>query len=364
MNGKAIALAALLALGPQAAQAGTKLTVFEWEGYISLHEKDFEAYAKSKGRDIDLEFVRKADGSVQYIGNADDIVQALAAGKADIVTPTHNYYQQEQGKLIALLAPVDTAKIENYGDVYPVLRDLDAFKGAGGKVHGVPLLGGSYALAYNAAKGPGPKSWQVLLDPTAKGTFQITSDQYEANIYQAALLAGVKADAVFDVEKMTPEQKAKTQEILNKLVANAAGFWGGMPDKAAMKDLRYVTDYWFGVAAANADGQKWAIPRTEEPVTVWLDTLAIAKQAAASPEKMEAAHLLFGYLVGVQAQQKIAEAFGSVIVNGKARALVGAALPGDEFFTPALFWRPLSAKTRIAYREMWDAALKASGKKA
>jgi len=31
MNKKAIAIAALLALGPQAAQAGTKLTVLEWE---------------------------------------------------------------------------------------------------------------------------------------------------------------------------------------------------------------------------------------------------------------------------------------------------------------------------------------------
>ncbi|HYE48521.1 MAG TPA: ABC transporter substrate-binding protein [Azospirillaceae bacterium] len=362
MKAKLLALATALALGTSAAQAGVQLTVLEWEGYISLHEKEFEAYAKSKGKDIDLEFVRKPDGSILYIGNADDIVQNLAAGKADLVTPTHNYYKQEQGKLLALLAPVDTAKVENYADVYDVLRGLDAFKGTDGKVYGVPLLGGSYALAYNAAKASSPKSWSVLLDPANKGAYQITSDQFEANVYQAALLAGVKADAVFDVEKMSPDQQARTQDILNKLVANAGGFWGGMPDKAAMKELRYVTDYWFGVAAANAAGQKWAIPRTDEPVTVWLDTLAIAKQTASDPEKMEAAHLLIGYLIGMQAQQKTAEAFGSVIVNGKARAMMGSALPGDEFFDPALFWRPLSAKTRTAYREMWDKALKAAGK--
>ncbi len=66
----AVLLAACLTGAPAAA---VELRVHEWEGYISLFERDFEAWAKSRGKDIDLVFLKKPDGSVSYIGSADDI---------------------------------------------------------------------------------------------------------------------------------------------------------------------------------------------------------------------------------------------------------------------------------------------------
>jgi spermidine/putrescine transport system substrate-binding protein len=349
------------------AAAAVELKVLEWEGYISPDEKAFEAWAKTQGKDIDLVFIKKPDGTPFYIGNADDIFESVRKKTCDVTTPTHNYYKQERGKLMQVLHAIDTSKLANYASVYPGLRSSGFARDAAGGVHGLPLLGGSYALAYNAANTQAPASWTVLLQPAAKGKFTITSDQVEANIYQMAMLAGVKLKDVYDYDKYTPEQRKATADNLTKLVANAANFWGGMPSAAQLKPLAYATDYWFGVAAANAAGQNWKFADPKEGVTVWLDTLAIAKHVEADPAKLEAAYMLVDYMISVDAQARIARDFGSVIVNPKAKAKLTAAQsgaqPGENFFDEERFWQPLNDRTRNGFKKMWDDALAASGKK-
>lgn len=344
-----------------------ELKVLEWEGYITLHEKEFEAYAKSKGQNIDLVFLKKPDGSPFYIGTADDIFETVRKKGCDVTTPTHNYFKQERGKLMQILHSIDTAKLGNYNDVYPGLRSAAFAKDAAGKPVAVPLLGGSYALAYNAATTPAPTSWTVLLQPAAKGKFTVTSDQVEANVYQMAMLAGVKPQDVYDYDKFTPAQLAATADNVKKLVANAANFWGGMPTPDQLKPLAYATDYWFGVAAANAAGQNWKFAQPKEGVTVWLDTLSIAKHLESDPAKLSAAYLLIDYMIGVEAQAKIAREFGSVIVNPKAKAKLSAAQaaaqPGQDFFAEERFWQPLNDRTRNGFKKMWEDAMAAAGKK-
>jgi len=344
-----------------------ELRVFEWEGYITVYEQAFEAHAKSKGKDIDLVFLKKPDGSPWYIGSADDIFEQTRKGAVDVVTPTHNYYKQERGKLMQLLHPIDTAKLSNYTDVYPGLRNAGYARDEVGKVYGLPLLGGSYALAYNADKVSAPDSWAVLLKPEAKGTFSVTGDQHEANVYQMARLAGVAFADLYDYDKFTPEQRQATADNLKRLVANAANFWGGMPTAEQMASLSYVTDYWFGVAAANKAGQNWKFAEPKEGVTVWLDNVSIAASTAQDPAKLEAAYLLLDYMIGVEAQATIAREFGSVIVNPKAKAKLSAeqaaAQPGEDFFVEERFWQPLSDRSRNGFKKMWEDALAAAGKK-
>ena len=282
-----IAAAIAVALVTATPAAAIELTIHEWEGYISLYEKEFEAYAKSKGKDIDLVFLKRPDGSTFYIGSADDIFEEARKKSVDVTTPTHNYYKQERGKLMQVLLPLDTSKLSNYNDIYPGLRNASFGRDDAGKQYALPLLGGSYALAYNAAKTSAPDSWTVLLAPEAKGTFTVTNDQVEANVYQMALLAGVKPADVYDYDKFTPEQRAATAENLKKLVANAANFWGGMPSAEQMAPLTYATDYWFGVAAANAAGQDWKFANPKEGVTVWLDNVSIAKHVGDDPANYE-----------------------------------------------------------------------------
>ncbi|MBD8527548.1 ABC transporter substrate-binding protein [Pseudomarimonas arenosa] len=358
----AVALSLVPAVG-----CAVELKVLEWEGYISLYEKEFEAWAKSKGKDIDLVLVAKPDGSPFYIGSADDIFEQVRKKAADVVTPTHNYYKQERGKLMQLLLPLDTSKLGNYASIYPSLRNATFSKNDKGEVHALPLLGGSYALAYDSAKVKAPDSWHVLLRPEAKGKFTVTGDQFEANVYQMAMLAGVKPADVYDYDKMTPEQRQQTAEYLKTLVANADSFWGGLPSVEQLAKLEYATDYWFGVAAANAAGQKWKFASPKEGVTVWLDNVSIAGHVGSDPAKLEAAYMLLDYTVSEEAQAAIAKAFGSVIVNPKAKAKLSpdqaSAQPGEDFFVEERFWQPLSDRSRNGFKKMWDDALAAAGKK-
>lgn len=361
-----ILVLAMVAAAAAPAASAVQLNVLEWEGYISVYEKEFEAWAKAQGKDVDLVFVKKPDGSTFYIGNADDIFETVRKKAADVTTPTHNYFKQERGKLMQILLPLDTSKLTNYGSVYPKLRNASFAKDDAGKTYALPLLGGSYALAYDAAKTQAPDSWTVLLQPAAKGTFTVTNDQVEANVYQMAMLAGVKPADVYDYDKFTPEQRTATQANLNALVANAANFWGGMPSADQLKPLTYATDYWFGVAAANKSGQTWKFANPKEGVTVWLDTVSIGKHVEADPAKLEAAYLLLDYMIGVDAQATIAREFGSVIVNPTAKAKLtpeqASAQPGEDFFAEERFWQPLSDRTRNGFKKMWDDALGAAKK--
>lgn len=360
------AFAIALGLAPLTTAAALELSVLEWEGYISVYEKEFEAWAKSKGKDIDLVFVTHPDGSRFYIGSADDIFEQVRRQTADVVTPTNNYFKQERSKLMQLLLALDTSKFGNFAELYPSLQSARYARDDAGRVYALPLLAGSYALAYNTAKTAAPESWTVLLKPEAKGTFSVTSDQYEANVYQMAMLAGVAPADVYDFDKMTPAQRNATADNLNKLVANAANFWGGMPTPDQMKPLSYVTDYWFGVAAANKARQSWKLAEPKEGVTVWLDNVSISGFVGRDPAKLEAAYLLLDYMIGVDAQATIAREFCSVIVNPMAKAKLtpeqSAAQPGAAFFDEQRFWQPLSDRTRNGYKQMWSAAMSAAGK--
>jgi hypothetical protein len=120
---------------------------------------------------------------------------------------------------------------------------------------------------------------------------------------------------VYNIDLFTEAQRTLTEEILTKMVVNSASFWGGMPYPKDMAKLNYVTDYWFGVAAANKDGQHWRIASPKEKVTVWLDSLAVAADLAEDEQKVEAAYLLLDFMLSAETQAGIYQKFGSVIVS-------------------------------------------------
>lgn len=332
------------------------LKVFEWEGYISPFAEEFKTYAKANNKDVTLEFVKNSDGSPRYIGSSGDIFEVTRAKEADVVTPTHNYYLAENGKLIQVLAPLDYSKISNLADVFPEIRDAN-YARDGEKMFGVPLLGGSYALAYNTKTvTTAPDSWEVLFDPKNQGRISVTEDQFEANIYQIAMMTGTQPKDVYDESKV---DSGKIAERLKQLHANVKLYWKGNPSPDTMKDLDYITDYWFGVAAANKQGQAWKIVKPKEGETLWFDSLAIGSHVASDPEKMEAAYLLVNFMLSPEIQKKIAELYGSVIFNQKTMALWSPeqaknyTIANATFFHPDYLWQPLSARTKNRYQQLW-----------
>lgn len=349
---KILSLSLLTALFATTAQAVT-LTVYEWEGYISTFKEDFEKYAKTQGKDITVEFLKDDSGDVKYISNADDIFEALRSKNVDIVTPTHNYYKGENGRLFRLLKPLNTSKLSHYPNVLSSLREA-GFAKQDGKSYALPLLGGAYGLAYNADKVDAPNSWNALKDNTKKTS--ITNGQIEANVYVAALLAGAKPADVYRIDKINV---AETTNNLKEIVQNTAVFWDGMADPNEMTNLDYVTSYGFGVAAANKAGQNWKYAKLKEGQTVWLDNISIAATVEGS-EKEEAAYMLLDYMVSPDTQKRILEEFGSVIVNQDVKKMVSDEVAqqysvGDSsFFKEEYFWQPLDKRTVNGYKNMWQ----------
>ena len=330
------------------------INVLEWEGYISPFEAEFVKYAKSKGIDVKLNIIKP------YITGPEDTFKAMRAKKADVTTPTNNYFKMNQGKLMQVLQPIDFSKLTNYKKVLGSLRSASYDQGKNGK-YSVPLLGGSYGLAYNAANVGAPDSWNAFWDPKFKGKYAITDSQFEANVYITMLALGYPPETIYDISKGNFDA-AKVQSKLNQLVANAGSFWGGLADANAMKNLDLVTTYWFGVAEANKAGQNWKFANPKEGQTVWLDTMSIGKHVTG--EKLTASYLLLDFMIGEEIQKKIIEMYGSIIVNGETSKLldaetIKAGRVGDEsFFVDAYFWKPLSSRTRNMYKQMWKKAQK------
>lgn len=328
------------------------LNVLEWEGYTSTFADNFTKYAKSKGKDVTINIVQP------FISGPELIFKELRAKNADVTTPTHNYYKMNNGKLFQVLQPIDYSRLDNYPKVLASLRAAKYDQNKNGK-YSVPLLGGSYGLAYNVDKTSSPKTWNALWDPKYKGKYAVTDDQFEANIYITLLVLGYPPATFYDIKKANIDQD-KVQKKLNQLVANAHSFWGGLADAEKMKKLELVTTYWFGVAEANQKGQQWKLSAPKEGQTVWLDTLAIGKHVKG--KKLDAAYLLLDFMISEATQKRIIETWGSFIVNVETKALLDAKTiadgrVGDEsFFVEDFFWKPLNSRTRNLYKKMWKKA--------
>ncbi|ODN41753.1 ABC transporter substrate-binding protein [Piscirickettsia litoralis] len=346
--------ALILLLNPLFMYSATELKVLEWEGYISPFIEGFEKYAKSKNLDVKVSIVKP------FITNPEQIYNAMRTGKADVVTPTHNYYKMSKNKLMFVLQPIDTSKLSHYKDLASSLQtaSYDQYKG---QKYSVPLLGGSYGLAYNEDKvKQAPASWEVLWDSQYKDQYSITNDQFEANLYTVLITMGYPAQSVYDIDKIKgfKKDKKKIQEKLNQLVFNAKFFWGGVLPADKMPELTFGTTYWFGVAEANSKGQHWKLASPKEGQTVWLDTMALSKQLAKDPKKLAAAYLLLDYMISPEVQEKVHAMYGSVIVNGKTKNSV---IGDQSFFKEEYFWKPLTSRTRNTYKIMWEKAMRVRG---
>lgn len=348
-----------------AAAAPVELKVFEWEGYISTFSDKFTEYTKKLGKDIKLVFRTNSDGTPFYVSDADQIFQAVRGRISDIVTPTHNYYKGDDERLLKTLAPLDTARLPQWKNLPAAVLAME-YARANNRTYAAPLLGGSYALAYNADRvTEPPTSWTALLDSRRAGRMSVTSSQFEANVFVAAILTGHKYDDLYNAEKL---DRAKIQTTLTDMARNVKHFWTSNPDVTLMeKDLDYITDYWFGVAIANSKGQNWRIATPTEGETLWLDNISIAAHLAADAEKYEAAHLLIDFMLSPEIQAEIARSFGVVVMNAQAaqhlspeetkRYKVGDA----RFFAADRMWQPMPSRTRNLYRQMWKEALTAAG---
>jgi len=207
----------------------TTLTICEWKGYIMPWKKEFQAYAKERGMNVNLVLYP------EYLSSPEQVFNLVRGKHCDIITPTHNYFSQRHNQLFRSLLPIDFSKIPNYDNVFPTLKKLK-YKEYQGSNYAVPLLGGSYALAYNADMVPEPKSFDVLFEPKNKCRITLTKAQFATNLYIAILKAGYNKADIYNMDEMISSRSLKDPRIqhnLDLLYANVCSqdrFWDGEAD--------------------------------------------------------------------------------------------------------------------------------------
>ncbi len=336
MNFTKLSLAVLLTVN--IANAKTVLRLNEWPGYVSMQKNEIIAYAKSKGMDIDFEII-KPD-----ISDENSTFDNLRSGKVDILTPTESFIQSRSGKILKLLAPVDSSKVAGYSAIPDSLRS-SKFHQDKSNAYGVVFMAGYYGLYYNTKKvKEAPKSWDVLWSDAAKAKYSVSKDTYFVNAHIAQWVLDPKNPTnAYDASKMDPVAlKAK----LSTLAKNAKHLWTGIGNTPAqLNELDYTASWGFDVN----DDWKLAIPAPGSPM--WVDVLSISAEAAKDENKLKAYYLIAEFLVSKNAQKVFKE---------KLRAIpLVAESPVDlNLFNADFFWRPLDERTSNLLLNTWNEAQK------
>src|SRR5262245_32970313 len=179
------------------ASAADKLTYFTWSGYeLPDFNKSFLA-AHPDGVDISL------------FGDDDDAFTKVKAGfHPDLAHPCYDKIARWNKE--GLLQPIDTSKIKNWNNIFPVFRNLPDLQAGDGKVWMVPFDWGNTSILYRTDLIKNPElSWKLLWDKQYAG-HMATIDAVHDTPVVAALLAGVNP---FD---MTPAEMDKVAEKLRE----------------------------------------------------------------------------------------------------------------------------------------------------
>jgi spermidine/putrescine transport system substrate-binding protein len=283
-----------------------------YDGYAPKELTDkFIAEVKAKmGKDITV--------SVKTVGNNDDVFNAIRGNQSDVASVTNNALKAAKFPYISqnLIMAIDTSKLTHYKELLPSLQNAEYIT-EGGKTYGTPLNYGQYGLAYNTGLvKQAPTSWNDLFQPGI--TFAASSDWYDANIYTAALAAGVSKADIFTLEKInTPAVKEKL-----KILAKANKFWVGVDDAATLKGLMMATSWNFALPGLAQQGEVWKMAEPKEGVTGYVDNFSI--NHAIKPEMMDVAMAWLDFTLAPEQQAYYYKTIGVKPVNPHIKNLLNA----------------------------------------
>jgi spermidine/putrescine transport system substrate-binding protein len=259
-----ISAAMVWAAGPSAALAAGEVHVLNWQGYGTDEPWGLEAFEAKTGYKV----VHDAFNSEQ------EMLTKLrtSPGAYDVVLINSAFTGQaaEEG----LIQPIDPAKIGNFADLDPALRDAAAFK-RDGKLYGVAWTWGVTSIGYNSDKiGDPGRSIGILWDAAHKDKISLRDDAVEA-VAIAALATGQDINHPADLDAV--------REKLRALKPQLRTFWSSEDEwnKELAAGTFDVAVYWSGSAARSkkAFGLPVGFLIPNEGAIAWLDGLSLAADA-------------------------------------------------------------------------------------
>jgi putative spermidine/putrescine transport system substrate-binding protein len=228
-----------------------------------------------------------------------------------------------------IVAPVNTALLSNYANVFSGLKGLP-HNTVDGISYGVPHGRGPNLLGYNTSKvTPAPTSWDPIWEGGAayKGKISI----YDSSIFiaDAALhLMRTKPDlGIKDPYQLTKPQFDAAVALLQALNANQPTYWAGVTDQVASYtsgDVVIGTTWQYMINLLQTDKQPIQAVFPDEGSTGWSDTWMVAKKAA-HPNCM---YLWMNHMMSAQANGQATVWFGEAPTSPQACAYAETIAPG------------------------------------
>jgi spermidine/putrescine transport system substrate-binding protein len=322
------------------AQAGGELHVLNWQGYGTDEPWALEMFEQKTG----IKVVH------DYFNSEQEMLTKLrtSPGAYDVVLINSTY--TEQAAKEGLIQPIDTAKIANFGDLIPSMRD-SSYLNIGGKTYGISWVWGMTGLAYNTQDLPqAPNSIEVLWDPKLAGKISLRDDAVEVVSF-GAIATGQDMNHPKDLDKIRAKLLALKPQIKT--------FWSSEDEwnKYFAAKQFDVAAYWSGSAARSATNSNlpvgFFIPK--EGGIGWFDGLSIA---AGAPNPDGAAAFI-DFMVDPAFYVEWATRVGApASANAKANAMLpegmAKAIHTDQAAIDRLtFMAPLSDEERQRYQDLW-----------
>jgi putative spermidine/putrescine transport system substrate-binding protein len=289
-----------------------KLNIIAWAGYAEDGSTDPKV-------DWVTPFEQKTGCQVNVkVGNtSDEMVTLMRTGRYDGVSASGDATL----RLIAGgdVAPVNTALVPNYADVFPGLKD-QPFNSVDGQMYGIPHGRGANILMWRSDKITTPlDSWSAVFDQSSRYKGKVTA--YDSPIYiaDAALyLKATKPELKIDNPyELDQAQFDASVQLLKDQRANIGEYWSDYTkEQQAFANGDSTVGTTWQVIANLLDGDKVPIKTTlpKEGATGWSDTWMLSSKAQ-HPNCM---YMWMDWIISPKANAQVAEWFGEAPSNAKA----------------------------------------------
>lgn len=334
-----------------------ELRILCWEGYAPpKFTRKFERYISDK-YDIALKV------TVRNVSSPQEFFDWVRIKDIDLISPAHNIPKSPKWQLIErkLVLPLNLNNIPNYQLINPALRNSH-YVTSDDKVYGVPIVYGSYGLAYNTAyfSAP-PKSWRILFDNKYKGRFVLSADYYEANVYIAALASGLGGEDIFDFDNLWYNDTV--QENLRTLALNAKSFWIGTDKASDLHGLALAIAWGFSFNELKSKGEVWKFAQPQEGTTGWVDNWLVSHSLKDNPMMKQIAEEWINFSIGSAMQIHYARELGQFPVNFAIRGELTKEEverfkldDADYINNQLILWETLSLREQNGLLKMWENA--------
>jgi len=286
-----------------------KVNLIAWAGYVEDGSTDPKVdwvtpFEKATGCQV----------NVKVAATSDEMVQLMKTGQYDAVSASGD----ASLRLIAAgdVAPVNTALVKNYADVFDSLK-MQPWNSVNGKAYGIPHGRGANLLMWRTDMvKPAPDSWGVVFDPASPYKGKVTA--YDSPIYIADAALYLKATkpelGITNPYELDENQFQASVDLLKQQAGVIGEYWSDYTKEIqAFKSGSSVVGTTWQIIANLAQGDKAPVQVTlpKEGSTGWSDTWMISSKAA----NPNCAYMWMDHIISPKANAQVAEWFGEAPAN-------------------------------------------------